>query len=53
MGSPHPDIASPRFKKDPFPLLARLRAEEPVWRIRLRDGPAAWLLTRYDDVNAC
>ncbi|MFJ9567949.1 cytochrome P450 [Streptomyces fuscichromogenes] len=31
---------------------ARLRAEEPVSRVRLQNGASAWLLTRYDDVRA-
>ncbi|MGE5276646.1 MAG: cytochrome P450 family protein, partial [Acidobacteriota bacterium] len=47
-----PDIAGSQFKADPFPFLARLRAEEPVWRTRLRDGTEAWLLTRYEDVSS-
>jgi cytochrome P450 len=44
------DLASPAFKSDPFPSLARLRAEEPVHRTRLSDRTPVWLLTRYDDV---
>jgi cytochrome P450 len=47
-----PDIASPQFKADPFPFLARLRAEEPVYRTALSDKTAVWLVTRYDDVNS-
>ncbi|GGN47425.1 cytochrome P450 [Streptomyces fuscichromogenes] len=31
---------------------ARLRAEEPVSRVRLQNGASAWLLTRYDDVRS-
>jgi biflaviolin synthase len=35
------------------PLLARLLAEEPISRIRLRFGEGdAWLVTRYEDVRA-
>ena len=45
-----PDISSPRFKADPFPFYARLRAEAPVCRIRLSVVLSAWLVTRYDDV---
>ncbi|MFC9897896.1 cytochrome P450 [Nocardia sp. NPDC127579] len=33
------------------PLLARLRREEPLARIRLPYGGEGWLLTRYDDVR--
>lgn len=40
---------APEFLRDPFPLYARLRAEDPVhWSPRLK----AWVLTRYDDVRA-
>jgi cytochrome P450 len=45
-----PDIASPRFKADPFPFYARLRAEAPVSHIRLSLLLSGWLVTRYDDV---
>jgi cytochrome P450 PksS len=47
-----PDLASPRFKADPYPFYARLRAEYPVYRtsVRLPDKREAWLVTRYDDV---
>jgi cytochrome P450 len=45
-----PDLASPRFKADPYPFYARLRAEAPVWRTRLPDKRTAWLVTRYEDV---
>ena len=37
------------LERDPYPLLARLRAEEPVsWMDELE----MWLVTRYDDVAA-
>jgi cytochrome P450 len=45
-----PDLASPRFKADPYPFYARLRDEAPVWRTTLRDGRTAWLVTGYGDV---
>src|SRR5215203_3519334 len=45
-----PDLASPRFKADPYPFYARLRAEAPVWRTTLPDKRTAWLVTRYEDV---
>lgn len=46
------DLASPRFKADPHPTYARLRTEAPVYRARLGWRRHAWLLARYDDVNA-
>lgn len=40
---------APEFLRDPFPLLRRMREEDPVhWSPRLK----AWVLTRYDDVKA-
>jgi cytochrome P450 len=45
-----PDLASPRFKANPYPFYARLRNEAPVWRTTLRDRRMAWLVTRYEDV---
>ena len=51
--SPHLDpdnIGSREFKADPYPFYARLRAEAPVYRVRIPPGETAWLITRYDDV---
>jgi cytochrome P450 len=45
-----PDLASPRFKANPYPFYARLRAEAPVWPTTLPDKRVAWLVTRYEDV---
>jgi len=40
---------APEFLRDPFPVLRRLREDDPVhWSPRLK----AWVLTRYDDVKA-
>ena len=40
---------TPEFLRDPFPLLRRLREEDPVhWSPRLK----SWVLTRYDDIKA-
>ena len=47
-----PKLASPRFKADPYPFYARLRAADPVYRASLGAGRHAWLITRYDDVAA-
>jgi cytochrome P450 len=46
------DLTSPRFKANPYPLYARLRADSPVCPTRLPDGRVAWLVARYDDVAA-
>jgi len=46
----NPRIASPAFKRDPYPFYARLRAEAPVCRVSVPGGKTAWLVTRYDDV---
>ncbi len=40
---------TPEFLRDPFPLLRRMREEDPVhWSPRLK----SWVLTRYDDIKA-
>ena len=52
MQSATPNLADPRFKADPHPFYARLRAKVPVYRVRLADRQSAWLVTRYDDVAA-
>lgn len=47
------DITDPRFKANPFPFYARLRADAPVFPVTLRrKTQRAWLVTRYDDVIA-
>jgi len=45
-----PDLADPRFKANPYPFYARLRAEAPVYRVMLPFWGAVSLVTRYDDV---
>jgi cytochrome P450 len=48
-----PDLASPRFKANPYPFYALLRAEAPVWRTTLPTAMprrTAWLVTRFEDV---
>lgn len=44
------NIVSPQFKANPFPLVANLRASQPVFRTALPDKTPVWLLTRYQDV---
>ena len=43
------DPLSAEFDRDPFPVLARLREQAPVWWWELAD---AWVLTRHADVVA-
>ncbi len=46
------NIVSAEFKANPFPLLASLRAREPIFRTHLPDKTRTpvWLITRYEDV---
>lgn len=44
-------LGSSRFKSNPYPFYARLRAESPVCRTRIL-GQSTWLITRYDDAFA-
>jgi cytochrome P450 PksS len=44
------DVTDAKFKADPFPYYARLRAEAPVFPVTLPTRQRAWLVTRYDDV---
>jgi cytochrome P450 PksS len=48
------NIVTPQFKANPFPFLASLRANQPVYRTGLPDKvkTPVWLITRYEDVNA-
>ncbi|MEV6394366.1 cytochrome P450 [Streptomyces sp. NPDC051907] len=36
------------FTRDPYPLYASLRAQGPVHRIRMPEGPLAWLVVGYE-----
>ncbi|MEN3303118.1 cytochrome P450, partial [Pseudonocardia sp.] len=45
------DLFDGAFWSDPHPAYAELRADEPVRRLDLPDGPM-WLISRYDDVRA-
>ena len=46
------DIASPQFKTNPYSFYARLRAEAPVYRLKLATREMVWLATRYDGMRA-
>ena len=43
------DVTSAKFKANPFPYYAQLRAEAPVFPVTLMKQ-RTWLITRYDDV---
>lgn len=43
------DPADPTFRRDPYPLLARLRAENPI---HFSPALKGWAVTRYGDVQA-
>jgi len=46
-------LSDPVFKANPYPIYQRLRAENPVCRVRFTPtGSACWLVTRYEDVVA-
>jgi cytochrome P450 len=50
---PQVNIAEPKFKANPYPFYARLRAEAPVYPTAIPGLKGrAWLITRYDDVFA-
>ncbi|GCE09458.1 cytochrome P450 family protein [Dictyobacter aurantiacus] len=44
------NVVDARFKANPFPFYAQLRAEAPVFTVTLPTKQRAWLITRYDDV---
>jgi cytochrome P450 PksS len=46
------NITSPEFHANPFAYYELLRDEAPVHPVTLPDKRQAWLVTRYDDVNA-
>jgi cytochrome P450 len=43
------DLHAPANLQDPFPMFARLRAEDPLYR--MGEPYSFWLLSRYDDVR--
>jgi cytochrome P450 len=46
------DVTNAKFKANPFPFYAQLRAEAPVYQVTvpMPTKQRAWLVTRYDDV---
>lgn len=45
------DLASSAFKANPYPVFARLRASDPVYRLAASNGQSTWLVTRYSDAE--
>ncbi len=43
-------LAQPRFKADPYPFYARMRAENPVFQASIPLIGRGWFVTRYEDV---
>lgn len=39
-------------ERDPYPGYARLRREDPVCRVPLREGVDCWVVSRYEDARA-
>ena len=46
------DIAARPHKTNPYPFYAHLRANHPVFPVKLPDKRTIWLITRYEDVAA-
>ncbi|MBO4207894.1 cytochrome P450 family protein [Micromonospora echinofusca] len=44
------DLTTAEHVRDPYPLFARLREENPVCPMQRRRGRTSWLVTRYDDI---
>ena len=42
------ELDSPEVKRDPFPLLRRLRKEDPIHYVESSD---LWLVSRYEDIS--
>src|SRR4029453_3706754 len=45
-----PAPAHPRFKANPYPFYARMRAETPVFQASVPFIGRGWFVTRYEDV---
>src|SRR5690242_20409392 len=50
-----PEFVPPRAAACPFappPVLAEIREEEPISKVRIWDGSTPWLITRHEDLRA-
>jgi nocardicin N-oxygenase len=52
VGEPHRYSFDQPHGLEPASLYAKLRADEPIARVRVPYGDDAWLITRYEDVKA-
>ena len=43
-------LSQPRFKANPYPFYARMRAESPVFPLSIPIAGRGWAVTRYQDV---
>jgi hypothetical protein len=43
-----PGLLDPDYVRDPYPVLARARAEQPVFEL---EGLGLWMVTRYEDIK--
>lgn len=46
------DIFSPALKANPYPTFSLLRTQDPIHPLKTEDAQNAWLITRYEDVQA-
>lgn len=46
------DLFSPKFKSNPFPTFAQMRANAPIYPHAAPSGDTIWYITRYQDVLA-
>lgn len=45
------NLASPDFKLKQYPILAQLRAEDPIHKLALPGNREGYLITRYEDAE--
>ncbi|WP_406292085.1 cytochrome P450 [Embleya sp. NBC_00896] len=51
--TPEPvELYGREYKRDPYPLYAKLRADGPIHRVRFPSGVGAWLVTGYEAAHA-
>ncbi|MCG8347556.1 MAG: cytochrome P450 [Chloroflexales bacterium] len=47
-----PELFTPDFKADPYPVYANLRETSPIHRVTPPEGRSFWVISRYADVDA-